>query len=97
MISMSIVLDGEGAWKDLMGKKLVRGVVISVAALDKGMQSGKPSVAFRVDTEDGEVTFVETSLALFLTAAEAFKARYGDPRAGNYPSGVDPLDQAEEH
>ena len=27
-----------------------------------------------------EVVIAETTLALFLTAADAFKARYGDPR-----------------
>ena len=46
------------------------------------MLSGAASVACRVDGPDGTAVMVETSLALFLTAAEALKARDGDPRQG---------------
>jgi hypothetical protein len=44
------------------------------------MVSGKPSIAIRLDLDDGSSVVAETSLALFLMAADAFKAKYGDPR-----------------
>jgi hypothetical protein len=44
------------------------------------MVSGAPSVAFCFKLGEREVVLAETSLALFLTAADALKARYGDPR-----------------
>jgi hypothetical protein len=90
MPSMQIILDGDGAWQDLREKEAQCQFIhlgeeappIQVAGLAGGMQSGAPSVAFRIDLPDGTAVMVETSLALFLTAAEAFKARYGDPREG---------------
>jgi hypothetical protein len=53
---------------------------IRVAGLDDGMTSGKPSVAFGIVLPDGRWVFAETSLRLFLTAADVLKARFGDPR-----------------
>lgn len=53
---------------------------IGVTGLEGGMKSGKPSAALRLDLPDGRIVIAETSLALFLTAADALKARYGDPR-----------------
>lgn len=53
---------------------------IQVTGLDGGMVSGNPSVAIRLDLPDGKTVIAETSLALFLTAADALKSRYGDPR-----------------
>lgn len=75
--------DGDGAWPDLADKgKKVHWVedTIEVSALVGGMASGKPSVGLRLNLPDGSVCIAQTSLALFLTAAEALKARYGDPR-----------------
>lgn len=82
MPSMNIVLQ-EPAWPELKepGAKVVHtNAPIGVTALTGGMQSGKPSVAFRIDLPDGTVVIAETSLAFFLTAADTLKARYGDPR-----------------
>lgn len=53
---------------------------IEVGALPGGMASGAPSVAFCFSLPDGRVVLAETSLALFLGAGDALKARYGDPR-----------------
>lgn len=53
---------------------------IEVGVLPAGMASGAPSVAICVPLPNGRVVIAETSLALFLTAADAFRARYGDPR-----------------
>ena len=53
---------------------------IQIGGLERGMASGKPSLALVFVIPGGEVVLAETSLALFLTAADAFKARFGDPR-----------------
>jgi hypothetical protein len=44
------------------------------------MASGQPSVALLIETEPGTMIMAETSLKLFLMAADILKARYGDPR-----------------
>jgi hypothetical protein len=79
----------EPAWPDLLERAgddkvfLLMGqdsAPIKVTGLAGGMQSGKLSVALRIDLPNGGVVVTETSLALFLTAADGLKARYGDPR-----------------
>lgn len=86
MPMLRIHLDGDGVWPDLAPdagygrKKFQKTEDLEVAALAAGMQSGAPSIVFRVTCPDGRVVLAETSLALLLTAADAFKARYGDPR-----------------
>lgn len=79
MPSLHIILDGDNCWPDLLDKELIHYQgSISVAALTGGMASGKPSVALRFDFPDGRVLIAETSMALFLAAARAFRARFGD-------------------
>ena len=80
MIVMSVILDGDGCWPDLQDKKIIRAVGLQVAALRKGTREGSPSVAFRIDLEDGRTVIAETSLKLLLTASDLFRAKYGDPR-----------------
>jgi hypothetical protein len=88
MLGMEIHLEGDGCWPDLP-EKAAQGKLIhvsndappfQVAALGGGMQSGGASVSFRFDLPDGTTVLVETSLALFLMAADMFRERYGDPR-----------------
>jgi hypothetical protein len=81
MPSMNIVLQ-EPAWPELRERTDVIHTTgpIGIAGLEGGMESGKPSVALRIDLPDGRVVLAETSLSLFLTAADALRARYGDPR-----------------
>ena len=81
---MTLNLDGDGAfedWKDLdmihLGNEAPP---IRVTVLPGGMASGKPSVAFGFRLPDRRVVVAETSLALFLSAADVMKAKYGDPR-----------------
>jgi hypothetical protein len=86
LLSMSINLEGDGAWPDLAEKEAAGQVVhvkdtIGVACLPGGMASGNPSIGLRLDLPDGTTVLAETSLALFLTAADAYRAKYGDPRA----------------
>lgn len=88
MPAMTINLDGDKCWPDLEGKVGTDQVIhlgndappIGLAVLPGGMSSGKPSVMFRIDLPDGRALLAETSMALFLTAADAMKGRYGDPR-----------------
>jgi len=46
-----------------------------IALVLGGMQSGKPSVMFRVPLPDGSVAIVETSLGLFEMAYRAMQGR----------------------
>ena len=84
MIAINLKLDGDGAWPELaqaIANNLVaKAVSIHIAGLARGMVSGKPSVTIRFDLDDGTFAIAETSLALFLMAADGLKARYGDPR-----------------
>lgn len=74
----------EPAWPELDRDRIIHvgegAPPIGVAVLEGGMASGAPSVALRVDLPDGKVVVAETSLKLFLAAADALKARFGDPR-----------------
>jgi hypothetical protein len=92
MASIRLELD-EPAWPDLAGMqdRLVHTTEpLRLTILDGGMTSGLPSVAIRLDLPDGKVVIAETSLQLFLTAADALKTtKYGDPR---FPGGRPPHD-----
>jgi len=52
---------------------------LAIGGMAEGTENGKPVVMIGLDMGES-VLVVQTTLALFLTAAEAFKARYGDPR-----------------
>lgn len=75
MIPLDIHLEGDGCWKDLSMKQIRTAPLKSIALLKGGMQSGKSSVSFRIDLNDGTVIIAETSLTLFLAAARAFQAK----------------------
>lgn len=74
---MTIHLEGDAVWPDLHGKPMLTAEIASVCALQGGMSTGAPSVAFRLELEDGQVVVGQTSLRLFLAAADAFRAKYG--------------------
>lgn len=82
MIPMTINLNGDGAWPDLGEKPFIHlgngAPPIRVIVLDRGMTSGRPSVALRLDLPDGQTVVAETSARLFVTAARAVEARYPD-------------------
>lgn len=72
---------GEPLWPDLNYKNVIHITTpMSVGGLAGGMGSGKPSVAIRFDLPDGNSIIAETSLELFLAAADALKTKFGDPR-----------------
>lgn len=84
MAAISIHLEGEGMLKDVPRERLGHTTLpMRIGALADGMQSGKPSVAIAMFLPNGGGCVVgETSLAMFLSAADALRARYGDPRNG---------------
>ena len=56
---------------------------VTIGGMAKGTESGKPVVMigiFGIDADDNDVLVIQTTLALFLNAADALKARHGDPR-----------------
>jgi hypothetical protein len=77
---MKITLDGTGCWPDLKDKPHINAMGgetrVEVAALPRGMESGKVSVTFRVEAPTGEIVIFETSLELLKAAVMAFEARY---------------------
>lgn len=80
MPMLHIILDGDGAFEHLRERKQHHVQTFTVTALEGGMESGQPSVAVVIELEDDSYVFAETSLKLFLSAADALKAKYGDPR-----------------
>lgn len=85
MPSLQIKLNGDGAFADLQARHGEPIVIpeeqsIRVAGVGAGMTSGLPSVAFGIVLPDGRWVFAQTSLRLFLTAADTLKAKFGDPR-----------------
>jgi hypothetical protein len=63
-------------WPDDVDRAQMAEGSLQLAVLDRGMESGKPSVAIRFAIEDGSVVIVETSARLFCTAARMIMARY---------------------
>jgi hypothetical protein len=78
--SIDIRVDGDGQFPELEGRHVHHVQDFVVTALTGGMASGMPSVAIIIPLPDGSVVFAESSLRLLLTAADALKAKYGDPR-----------------
>lgn len=86
MPSLNIIPEGDGCWPELAelaaDGQLINAMEdrakISLAFLEAGMQSGKPSITIRIDLPDGRVVITETSGMLFMAAARAFAAKFGD-------------------
>ena len=78
---IKLILNGERAFSDLLGKE--KGDIIhrkgpfTVAALARGMKSGHPSLAIRIDLPDNKVLIQETSVAAWLAVARALEGKYG--------------------
>lgn len=80
MEHLTIVPNADGMLAEYDPAKVVELGDAKVGGLAGGMQSGKPSVVLAFDLGDGAVAVAQTSLALFLAAADGLKAAYGDPR-----------------
>lgn len=51
-----------------------------VGGMPEGTAAGNPVVMLGIETEDGGWLVKQTTLSLFLGAADALRAKYGDPR-----------------
>ncbi len=74
-------LDGDGAFQDLRGKMMgVHHLTgdFTIAGLTAGMVSGRPSLVLRFDLPGGQVVLQETSVRVFLAAADTIRAKFGD-------------------
>lgn len=80
MNSLSVNLNGDGAWTDLAEREIVhlRDINIELAVLDGGLASGRPSVAIRLDLPDGKTIIAETTARLFVSAGRMIAGRYPD-------------------
>ena len=90
MPTLVVHLEGDGCWPDLDRDKIVHlgnaAPPIHVACLERGVSSGRPSVGFRLDLPNGQVVIAETSVRLFLHAADLVRLRYGEMAEGGLPS-----------
>lgn len=77
MPAMSILLDGPESLTPIPEGTAVQHVTepLEVAFVLGGMQSGKPSVMFRIPLPDGSIAIVETSFGLFEMAYRAMVGR----------------------
>lgn len=84
MIQIDIILEGDGAYADFADKKIIHLGVgappIRITGLRGGMTSGRPSVSIGIQIDPEIMILAETSLRLFLDAADALREYYGDPR-----------------
>lgn len=78
-----IILDGDGAFTDMAEREIIESNNISITALSRGMKSGRPSVAMRIDFRDNKTVFAQCSMREFLAAADAFRARYSEELKDN--------------
>lgn len=81
MESLNIIPDLEvKGFRDGEYKVIEHKGEVSIGGMAQGTAQGKPVVMIGLDMEEDGVVVVQTTLALFLSAADALKARYGDPR-----------------
>lgn len=83
---MSITLDlDETPWADMQSLRAAGKMItamgdesgpIRVGALPRGMESGKTAVAIALPLPDGTIFLTETSLRMFLFAADALREKY---------------------
>lgn len=74
-----LILNGDAAFFDLQGREddvIHRTGPFTVAALAKGMKSGHPSLAIRVNLPDKKVLIQETSVAAWLAVARALEGKF---------------------
>ena len=80
MSALKVHLEEEGAFKDYQDKKIIHlgndAQPIRIAALEGGMASGKPSIAIGIEIGDDTLVLAETSLKLFLAAADMLRVRF---------------------
>ncbi len=80
MIALRLFPHADGMLEGDTDRLVVVDQPVRIGALAHGMESGKPSVGIALELPDGRIALGETSLALFLAAADTLKAVHGDPR-----------------
>ena len=84
MVPLRIFPNAEDMAEDLSPGQIVdcggAGADVRIGGLARGTVGGKPTVSIMARLPDGKYIFFETTLALLLTATDAFKAVHGDPR-----------------
>jgi len=70
-------------WNDLPPDQIIHGQLTRIGLLPDGTVNGRATVALAALTDDGKTVIVETTWALFNTAAQAFAA---SPVARNEPT-----------
>ena len=82
MIALKVLLNGDGVWQDLRHKVVTHlandAPPVEVAVLEDALESGRPSVAIRINLPDNHVIIVETTARLFCSAGRTISARYPD-------------------
>jgi hypothetical protein len=81
MIPMSVRFQRDGeppVWPDHVGRVIDAGLLVDVAVLDRGMESGLPSVAFRLELPDGTPVIAQQTARQIVTLARMILARYPD-------------------
>jgi hypothetical protein len=85
-ISLSIVRAGSPPpWEDIATGGLPftdLGESWKVAVLERGMRSGDPSVALRLDLPDGRILIAQTSVAAWIAATAAMRGAFPEAFAG---------------
>lgn len=73
-------MKGDGKFIDWSDKEIIHianeSPPIRIATLDEGIASGEPSVAIGIDIGGDKVVIAETSVNLFLLAADLIRKRY---------------------
>lgn len=88
MEAVSITLDAtEEELPIFAGKKTVAELpnTFCIGGVPEATERGKPGVVMAFEVDRDTVAVVQTTLALFLSAADALRARYGDPREEEDP------------
>lgn len=70
--------DDPAPYPDLDADKIISVEQVDIFVLDAGTQSGRPSVALKIDLPDGQTVVAQTTARLFCTHARAIMARYPD-------------------
>jgi hypothetical protein len=76
---IKLILHGYNAFFDLQGREsdiIHRTEPFTVAALARGMKTGHPSLAIRIDLPDSKVLIQETSVAAWLAIARALEGKF---------------------
>lgn len=79
MPHIDLRLNGEGALFGIPAEQILEAdpeQPLMILGLESGMRSGAASVAICFKLPDGHTVFVQTSLALFVSAADALRAKY---------------------